>query len=163
MVDRIFPASWQRSRVRGYWTEKNSTGPPFQADDINGLWLLNPQFELHVTEPRTLIFITVGQPDTRAHKGSAAYADPVGFCVVPMHLVREKGSSLTRQDMVNPQPVPHRRARDADLSYAMTLDARDSPFLLVCFTTPKATGHFYSVVWHNKSILYTFIHTSRYK
>ena len=72
-------------------------GPPFQALDMTGLWLLNPQFELHVSEPRTLIFITVGQPDTRAHKGSVAYADPVGFCVVPMHLVREKGSSLTRQ------------------------------------------------------------------
>ena len=55
--------------------------------------------------------------------------------------------------MVNPSPVPFRRARDADLSYAMTLDAKDSPFVIVCFSSKQATGRLHCVVWHNKDVM----------
>ena len=80
-------------------TEGNAQGPPLQADDTTGLWLQNPQFELHLREPRTLVFISVGQEDRRAAgaAGAAECAEPVGFCVVPLHAIQDKGPSLTRQ------------------------------------------------------------------
>jgi hypothetical protein len=118
VVDRIFPSSWSRSRVRAAFTkgpdgnvwhqgnelfkEGNSMGPPFQDDDVEGAWLKNPQFKLYVNEPRTLIFISVGQEDRRK-QGTTLYAEPIGFCVVPLRTALEKGAKLTRQDFVNPQ------------------------------------------------------------
>jgi len=56
-VNRIFPASWQQSRMRAFWTKETAMGPPFQPEDLKGEWLTNPQWELHVSEPRTLSFI----------------------------------------------------------------------------------------------------------
>lgn len=35
-------------------------------DDLRGQWILNPQFQIHVQETRTLSFIEVGQTDLRA-------------------------------------------------------------------------------------------------
>lgn len=42
----------EQSRMRAFWTKETAMGPPFQPEDLKGEWLTNPQWELHVFEPR---------------------------------------------------------------------------------------------------------------
>ncbi|EKX41715.1 hypothetical protein GUITHDRAFT_141718 [Guillardia theta CCMP2712] len=150
LVNRLFPSSWTITRSKAYWTRGGAKGPPFQPDDTRGEWLLNPQFELHVSEPRTLCFISLAQPQPLQ---DADAANPIGFVLLKRKTIEDKGIDLSRSDMLNPPPIQFKLDRECSLNFAVTLEPIDSPYLLVAFSSPGHLGKLFLSVWHNKPIL----------
>ena len=64
--------------------------------------------------------------------------------------VRAADASLCGRVFVRKQ---FRRGRDASLSFAMTLDPKNSPYLAIAFGTRGVLGPIALSVWHNKPVL----------
>ncbi len=102
--------------------------------------------------PRTLCYVGVSHRDTRREGGGGAYP-PLGIALVRAATLVDKGPALSRADLLNPPPLHYGRGRDAGLGFAVTLEPRDGPYVVVVFGERGRAGDFALVVWHSKPLL----------